>query len=73
MKKRKRRIEKIIILATISSSAGLPVVYLREKSSIYQPKDPPGIASGRFMIELTCSHELSSLSMNNSSLNLLSS
>ncbi|OLY81359.1 hypothetical protein AYI68_g4538, partial [Smittium mucronatum] len=41
MKKRKSRIEKTIILTTISSSAGLPAKYLREKGSIYQPKDPP--------------------------------
>ncbi|OLY78379.1 hypothetical protein AYI68_g7572, partial [Smittium mucronatum] len=29
MKKRKSRIEKTIILTTISSSAGLPAAYLR--------------------------------------------
>ncbi|OLY78282.1 hypothetical protein AYI68_g7671, partial [Smittium mucronatum] len=45
MKKRKIRIEKTIILTTLRSSAGLPAAYLREKGSIYQQKDPPGIAS----------------------------
>ncbi|OLY79328.1 hypothetical protein AYI68_g6603 [Smittium mucronatum] len=37
MKKRKNCLEKTIILTTISSSAGLPAAYLREKGSIYQP------------------------------------
>ncbi|OLY84974.1 hypothetical protein AYI68_g849, partial [Smittium mucronatum] len=66
---------KTIILSTIFSSAGLPAAYLREKSSIYQPKDPPPLALLQvgWMTEATCSHELSSLSMNNSSLKLLSS
>ncbi|OLY77569.1 hypothetical protein AYI68_g8396 [Smittium mucronatum] len=41
MKKIKSRIEKTIILTTISSSAGLPAAYLRDKGAIYQPKDPP--------------------------------
>ncbi|OLY85201.1 hypothetical protein AYI68_g614 [Smittium mucronatum] len=75
MKKRKRRIEKTIILSKISSSAGLPAAYLRGKDENYQPKDPPPLTLLQvgWMTEVTCSHELSSLSMNNSSLNLLSS
>ncbi|OLY78751.1 hypothetical protein AYI68_g7191 [Smittium mucronatum] len=73
MKKRKRRIEKTIILTKISSSAGLPPAYLREKGAIYQPKTPPGTASSRCMTEVTSSQELRSLSMNNISLKLLSS
>ncbi|OLY77605.1 hypothetical protein AYI68_g8361 [Smittium mucronatum] len=51
MKKRKSRIEKNNILNTISSSAGLPAAYLLEKGSIYQPKDPPGIASNGSSLE----------------------
>ncbi|OLY79941.1 hypothetical protein AYI68_g5975, partial [Smittium mucronatum] len=38
---KKVRIEKFIILSTISPSAGLPATYLREKGAVYQPKDPP--------------------------------
>ncbi|OLY78460.1 hypothetical protein AYI68_g7491, partial [Smittium mucronatum] len=58
MKKRKRRTQKIIILTTISSSAGLPAAYLREKGAIYKPKDPPpGIASSRCRTEVTSSQE----------------
>ncbi|OLY80681.1 hypothetical protein AYI68_g5220 [Smittium mucronatum] len=75
MKKRKRRVYKAIILITISSSPGLLAECLRKKGSIFRPKDPPpsGIASSRCMTEVTCSQELSSLSMNNSSLMILSS
>ncbi|OLY84599.1 hypothetical protein AYI68_g1232 [Smittium mucronatum] len=75
MKKRKRRIDKTIILTTISSSAGLPAAYLREKGAIYQPKDPPPLALLQvgWMTEVASSQELSSLSTNNSSLKLLSS
>ncbi|OLY81823.1 hypothetical protein AYI68_g4061 [Smittium mucronatum] len=74
MKKRKRRIEKTIILTTISSSAGLPAVYLREKGSIYQPPNNTlALLLVCWMTEVTRSQDLSSLSMNNSSLNLLSS
>ncbi|OLY81041.1 hypothetical protein AYI68_g4858 [Smittium mucronatum] len=41
MKKRKRLIEKTIILTKISFSVGLTAAYLREKGLIYQTKDPP--------------------------------
>ncbi|OLY80621.1 hypothetical protein AYI68_g5278 [Smittium mucronatum] len=73
MKKRKIRIEKTIILTTKSSSEGLPAEYLREKSAIYRPKDPPGIVSSRCMTEVTCSQELSCFVAKNISLKLLSS
>ncbi|OLY84221.1 hypothetical protein AYI68_g1619 [Smittium mucronatum] len=53
----KRRVEKTIIPNKISSSAGLPAAYLREKGAIYQSKDPPGIASSRCMTEVTGSQE----------------
>ncbi|OLY83938.1 hypothetical protein AYI68_g1909 [Smittium mucronatum] len=41
MKRRKRRIEKTIILNIISLSVELPASYLQEKGGIYQRKDPP--------------------------------
>ncbi|OLY85192.1 hypothetical protein AYI68_g623 [Smittium mucronatum] len=73
MKKIKSRIEKTIILTTISSSAGLPAAYLRKGFNL--PTERPPLASLQvgWMTEITCSQELSSLSMKNSSLNLLSS
>ncbi|OLY81325.1 hypothetical protein AYI68_g4574 [Smittium mucronatum] len=73
MKIRKVKYRKTNTLSTLYSSAGLPAAYLRKKSAIYQPKDNPGVASCMFMTQVTCSHGLSSLSTNNSSLNLLSS
>ncbi|OLY81229.1 hypothetical protein AYI68_g4670 [Smittium mucronatum] len=72
-KEGKRRIEKTIILTSTSSCFGLPAVYPRENGEIYQPKDPPGIASSRCMTEVTGSQELSSLSTKISSLKLMSS
>ncbi|OLY85126.1 hypothetical protein AYI68_g689 [Smittium mucronatum] len=68
MKKRKH-IEKTIIPTTISSSAGLPAAYLRDKGAIYQPKYPPlELLQVGWMTEVTRSQELSFLSTNNSSL-----
>ncbi|OLY78351.1 hypothetical protein AYI68_g7605 [Smittium mucronatum] len=74
MKKRKRSIEKAIVLTKIRTFVRFTATYLREKGAIYQQKDPfHRIASSRCMSEVTCSQELSSLSMNNGSLKILGS
>ncbi|OLY79367.1 hypothetical protein AYI68_g6567 [Smittium mucronatum] len=73
-RKRKRRMEKATVLITISSSAVCRLrAHGKRMQSTNRKTSPLAFFRVDWMTEVTCSHELSSLSMNNSSLKLLSS
>ncbi|OLY83703.1 hypothetical protein AYI68_g2151 [Smittium mucronatum] len=73
MKKRKSRIEKTIILNNKLLCRTTGCVPTGNGFNLPTERPPLALLQVGWMTEVTCSQELSSLSTNNSSLNLLSS